>query len=206
VTEVTTLAILTPEPQTQEVFRWTTDNFLRAVELGLFPEDKRVELINGRVFMMVAPVPRHNYAVHTLHEALDRIYNRATGYHVREEKRLLLSDGRLPAPDLMVVRGQWSDFKTRDPRPGDVELVIEVSDTTRTMDTGEKALTYAQEGIPRYRVLDLNGRSLIEYSHPSTQEGRYQDHTEHQDENGKLPGIACHRGSSCPVGTNRPQP
>src|SRR5215470_17980025 len=75
-----------------------------------------------------------------------------------------------PEPDLIVLKRDLSEFQ-ENPRPGDVDLVVEIADTTLGFDRGIKARLYARAGIADYWVLDVNGRRMIVHRQP--QAGRY---------------------------------
>ena len=72
-----------------------------------------------------------------------------------------------PEPDAAVVRGNIDDYKRRHPGPGDVALVVEVSDTTYGDDSGEFLRQYAAAGIPLYWIVNIARRRIEVYSSPS---------------------------------------
>jgi Uma2 family endonuclease len=85
-----------------------------------------------------------------------------------------------PVPDLIVLRKDPSRF-TSDPRPEDLQLVLEIADTSLSFDLRVKAALYARAGVPEYWVLDVAGRRLVVHRDP--QSGRYADvvaYSEHE--------------------------
>lgn len=82
-----------------------------------------------------------------------------------------------PQPDLMVLRRPITSFLSQRPRATDVALLLEVSDTSLTFDTGIKARLYARAGIADYWVVDINARRLIVFRDPDG--GEYQTITDH---------------------------
>jgi Uma2 family endonuclease len=54
-----------------------------------------------------------------------------------------------------------------DPLPQETLLIIEVSDSTITFDSGEKAQLYAHAGIREYWIIDIQETSVIVHSDPS---------------------------------------
>ena len=76
-----------------------------------------------------------------------------------------------PEPDLIVLNRDLSHFRSTNPGPQDLHLVVEVADTTLTFDLTVKAALYARAGIVEYWVLDVSGRRLIVHRHP--QSGKY---------------------------------
>jgi hypothetical protein len=60
-----------------------------------------------------------------------------------------------------VLRGRYTNYATRLPRPGDVALLIEVSDTTYHRDRGPKWRRYAAASIPVYLIVRLKGPDTL---------------------------------------------
>ena len=77
-----------------------------------------------------------------------------------------------PQPDLMVLRSPITAYLERRPRPADVELLLEVADSTVGVDTVAKARLYARAGIADYWVVDVNARRLLVFREP--REGEYK--------------------------------
>src|SRR5947209_7069527 len=73
-----------------------------------------------------------------------------------------------PEPDLIVLNRDLSNFSSANPRPQDLHLVVEVSDTTLNFDLTIKTALYARAGIVEYWVLDVSGRRLIVHRDPQS--------------------------------------
>jgi Uma2 family endonuclease len=71
----------------------------------------------------------------------------------------------------MVLRTPNSELRAQA-RPEDLQLVIEVSDSTLVYDLTVKSGLYARAGIPEYWVLDLKSRRMM--VHRTPQAGHYQ--------------------------------
>jgi Uma2 family endonuclease len=71
-----------------------------------------------------------------------------------------------PEPDAIVLKPEFGGVRPELPRPSELALVVEVSDTTLTFDLTVKAGLYARAGITDYWVLDLNGRRMIVHREP----------------------------------------
>ena len=71
-----------------------------------------------------------------------------------------------PEPDIIVLNRGLSNFLAGNPRPEDLRLVVEISDSTLHFDTTSKAALYARAGIVEYWVLDVTGRRLIVHRNP----------------------------------------
>jgi len=85
-----------------------------------------------------------------------------------------------PVPDLIVLRQDQSLF-TANPRAQDLQLVVEIADTSLTFDLTVKAALYARAGVSEYWVLDVSDRRLVAHRNPRS--GRYADvaaYSEHE--------------------------
>jgi Uma2 family endonuclease len=71
-----------------------------------------------------------------------------------------------PEPDLAVVRGSHADYKRRHPRPSEVGLLIETSDSSLALDRTDKRPIYADARIPCYWIINLVDRQVEVYSEP----------------------------------------
>ena len=59
-----------------------------------------------------------------------------------------------PEPDITILNRPAGQLG-RNPGPGDIVLIVEVSDTTLDHDLGPKARLYARAGIQEYWVIDI---------------------------------------------------
>ena len=64
-----------------------------------------------------------------------------------------------PEPDLVVLSKPSREFQA-NPRPGDLRLVVEISDSTLGFDLTTKAELYARAGIVEYWVVDVAARAV----------------------------------------------
>jgi len=77
-----------------------------------------------------------------------------------------------PQPDLIALKYDVTTFRSTNPKPGDLHLVVEIADTTLAFDLKVKAALYARALIAEYWVLDVTRRRLIVHRKP--QAGRYE--------------------------------
>ena len=70
-----------------------------------------------------------------------------------------------PMPDFAVLKTRV-DMIHANPRPSDIHLVAEVSDSTVQFDRTTKARLYARAGIGEYWIIDINSRSVIVHRAP----------------------------------------
>lgn len=83
----------------------------------------------------------------------------------REEKPVHIAFDGEPVPDLMFTYQE--EYEGRHPFSEDVALLVEVADTSASSDLGEKALLYAQAGIPDYWVVLVNEPAIICHRMPT---------------------------------------
>jgi len=142
-------------PSTPQPMRWTSEQYHRMTELGWF-EDRRVELIGGEIIEMAAMNGPHFTGVWVTQKALLKVFKK--GYLVPAQLPLRLPDGSEPLPDIMVIEGNDHDFE--DALPTTALLVVEISDSSVTIDRDRKASLYAAAGIPEYWINNLPARQL----------------------------------------------
>ncbi len=135
-------------------YRFDVRQFRRMMAAGIF-DDQKVELVAGKIYVMT-DLPPHTFAVGRLFRALLAMLA-ADAWTVREEKPVLIGRFWAPKPDIAVLRGSDETYATRHPRPRDVALLAEVSDTTYYRDRGRKWRRYAAAGIPVYMIVRLKG-------------------------------------------------
>lgn len=142
-------------------------------ELGMLAPGERTELIAGQILLMTAKGTPHVTALQLLANALrDRLGDSAL---IRTQDPIQLDDFSEPEPDLAIVQGTVLDYADRHPRPQDVHLVVEISDSTLRQDCEVKDKLYALAGITDYWVLDVKNRQLHVFREPS--EAGYIRHT-----------------------------
>jgi Uma2 family endonuclease len=141
------------------------------IDAGVLTDDDPVELLEGILVFKMPKKPNHRLAVRLLTSAIDAML--PAGWHFQAQEPITLEDGE-PEPDGAVIRGQPRDYGQRHPGPGDVALVIEVSDTTLERDRGIKLRSYARAGIPVYWIIDLASRSIEVCSEPDIQAESYR--------------------------------
>ena len=132
---------------------FTVDEYHRMSDIGIFPEDKRFELIRGEILEMPVPKPPHSGRVNRLtHLFINRLGDLAT---VSIQNPSSIDDYSEPVPDVSVLKPRADFYSVNHPLPTDVLLVVEVSHTTHRFDTKIKAPLYAEAGIPEYWVINI---------------------------------------------------
>jgi Uma2 family endonuclease len=161
--------------------RWTTAEFDRLVTEGYIREGSGSYLWNGEIIEPMAENRPHRNAVANLCRLLLALAPQDT-WTVDQGTPIALRDGFKPQPDLVVLVGPRSRYRTRVPTPSDVSLLVEVSDSTYGDDRGEFLREYAVAGVPRYWIVNIPARRLEVYEVPQhSQSGSpwYRDRMDH---------------------------
>ncbi|HET8628406.1 MAG TPA: Uma2 family endonuclease [Thermomicrobiales bacterium] len=143
-------------------YRISAAEFARMGEAGVFPAERRLELVDGEVVEMSSIGPRHGNSVAS---ATDVLAGHLAGrWTLRVQSPLQLGPHDVPQPDLaLVTRRNYGDAH---PTAADALLVIEVADTSLLTDRRDKLPRYAAAGIPETWLLDLAGGRLERHSEP----------------------------------------
>ena len=151
--------------------RFTVSDYHRMADAGIFDEDSRVELIRGQIIDMAAIGAPHFGMVNRLTRLLPASIAGRGVLSVQNPVRL--DDGSEPQPDVAILKPRADDYETATPGPGDVLLLIEVSDSTLRYDRNVKIPLYAESGVSECWLVDLAGRAVEVYRRPVG--GRYAE-------------------------------
>jgi Uma2 family endonuclease len=159
---------------------WTEEEFDLLIESGIIREGSSTYLWDGRIIEPMVEDNPHFNAVDSLRDILkDRLP--AAEWSIRQNGAIDLAKGYRPQPDLTVIRGPRSGFKARGkrPKPADVGLLVEVSDSTYYYDSGEFLRKYAEAGIACYWIVHIPARRIEVYSDPDADARTYRDRKEY---------------------------
>lgn len=151
-------------------FKFSVAEYYALAQAGILGADVRVELIDGEIVNMSPINPQHASQVDKL-AAL--FFNRLPGRAmVRQQNPVRLSDDSEPQPDVALVLPEADRYKKAHPKPSEVLLIVEVSDTTLNYDRGTKVPLYARAGIPEVWLVSLSDNRLEVYRHPEDRDYR----------------------------------
>lgn len=120
---------------------------------GIFHEDDRIELIDGKVVEMAAAGSRHIAVVRRLNRILSgRVGARAL---LSIQDFILIGEKSLLEPDVALIAPRSDDYETVRTTAADILLLIEVADSSLDYDRLVKEPVYAAAGIPEYWLVDL---------------------------------------------------
>ena len=152
--------------ETTMLKHWTVLEYRRMSELGILNPDERTELISGQILFMAAKGTPHVLALRLLAVALDSLLINQP-FFVSTQDPIQLDNFSQPEPDLAIVRGTALDYADRHPNSDDIELIVEVADSTLRHDCEIKDKLYAQAGIEDYWVVDVKNRQLHVFRNPT---------------------------------------
>ncbi len=156
------------QPQPRRL-RFTVDEYYKMVELGMLKDYEKAEIIEGELIQKMAIGDRHAFIVDTLTKFF--IKNVSDDVLVRAQNPVRLSDYDESEPDLALADLNKFDGK-RHPRPEEVILLVEVSDSTVKYDRNKKLPLYAEAAIPEVWVVNLPNEIVEVHTQPSV--GLYQ--------------------------------
>jgi Uma2 family endonuclease len=142
--------------------RLGVERYEAMIDSGLFTDDDRFELIEGTLVKKMTKGRGHSAGSVKCRLTIERLL--PAGWHVRTEMPVRIPTREsMPEPDVSVARGVADDYLDLDPGPGEVALVVEVSDSTLA---GDRALaaTYIGGGIPVYWLVNLRDRQVEVYT------------------------------------------
>ena len=153
---------------------WTLEQYHRAIEAGFLPDDPSVELIDGFIVHkdrakagedLMTIGDRHRVAVVRVGQLAARFEK--LGCFLQTQQPISLPPKDEPEPDAAIVRGSIDDYLDHPPTAADVICVVEVADSSLSIDLGAKLAAYARAGIPQYVVVDLVNNRVVTHEQPA---------------------------------------
>jgi Uma2 family endonuclease len=152
--------------------RFTIHDYHRMGEVGIFDEDDRVELLDGEIVDMSPIGSRHTGGVNRLVAVFTRRFGRRAVVSVQNP--IVLDDFSEPQPDLTLLAPRSDFYESAHPRPADVLLTIEVSDSRISYDRSVKLRLYARKHIRELWLIDVKGGTVDVYRRPTA--SGYREH------------------------------
>ena len=143
----------------------TVADYDRMIEAGIYTENDRIELINGRIVEIMPKGPKHTSANSRIVRFLIRLFDEKV--IVRNQDPIILDDFSEPEPDIVLAAWDDKEYSENHPTPPDILLVMEISDTTLAYDREDKARAYSRSGIQQYLLLNLQNETVEDYREPS---------------------------------------
>ncbi|MEA2870624.1 MAG: hypothetical protein QOH67_600 [Hyphomicrobiales bacterium] len=141
---------------------FTVEDVRRMIEAGIIREDERFELIEGEI-VPVSPS-------HDPHERIKSALILAIAPRLPEDlwlgvqSSIYLTERTFVEPDLCIYDQKLPLADVKGP---DLQLVIEVADSTLAFDLGPKAKLYASFGVRELWVINANTRVTTVHTGPT---------------------------------------
>lgn len=146
---------------------WTREDCRKLEGMGILPE--RWELVQGEIISKMGTNLPHSMIAQRIFTWLINVFPTdcilpTCSIDVAPEDNPTSE----PEPDITILNRPAAQLG-RNPGPGDIVLIVEVSDTTLDHDLGPKAKLYAHAGIQEYWVIDIRGRRIHQHRQPNAE-------------------------------------
>jgi len=146
--------------------RWTRAEYDALSACGVL-HDEKLELLEGELISKMGKKRPHVISLRRLMYWLARVFGEVL---VSPETPIDVAPADNPTnqlePDIVVLKRDLDVLTSGNPRPEDLQLVVEISETTPAFDLTTKAALYARAGIIENWVLDIPGRRMIVHRDP----------------------------------------
>lgn len=143
------------------------DNFYTSEDYWNLPEGERAELIDGKLYDMAPPTPRHQELVSEFTQVIGQYIKSHKGnckvYPAPFAVNLNADDKTYVEPDISVIcdKNKLTDRGCS----GAPDFIIEiVSPSSRKMDYGKKMILYSDAGVREYWIVDPMKERTTVYS------------------------------------------
>ena len=144
--------------------KFTVAEYYRMAEVGILHTGERVELIDG-VIVEMAPIGKaHASGVKKANRLFSQGLERQITVGVQDP--VDLGTYAELQPDLSILRFREDAYARFHPRPEDILLIIEVSDSTLAHDREVKVAIYGRAGVPETWIVNLAEDSLERFWEP----------------------------------------
>lgn len=145
------------------IWRMSVEQYHAMIQAGILTDDDPIELLEGWLVQKMSKNPRHRAVTLLARRALERLLG--AGWYADSQEPITTMDSE-PEPDIVVVRGDTTDYLDRHPGPEETALVVEIADATLRRDRGIKKRIYARAGIPVYWLVNLVEQTITLYGEP----------------------------------------
>jgi Uma2 family endonuclease len=148
---------------------FTVEEYYRLAQVGILRDGDRVELIEGEIIQMTPIGIKHSACVIRLIRLFSELFSKFAV--INAQNAIQLNDRNEPEPDLSLLRLNEDLYYYHKPRPEDIYLIVEVSDSSLIYDRKEKLPVYAWANIPEVWIVNLIESGLEVYREPT--QGKY---------------------------------
>jgi len=140
---------------------FSVKDYYRMAETGVLRPDARVELLDGEIIDKSPIGPFHGGVVNRLTRLFTLLSKNR--WLLSPQNALRLDDHSEPEPDAMLLKPEPHDYTNRHPQPEDVFLLVEVSDSSLTIDVEKKLPLYGRAGVAEVWIVNLEEGVLEAY-------------------------------------------
>ena len=148
-----------------ELYQLSVEQYHAIGRLGILAPEDCVELLEGILVRKMTKNDPHIAAARRCRRAIEPLL--PTGRFYESEQPVVLADSE-PEPDGVVIVGSPFDAWLIKPHPLDIDLIIEVSETSLTLDRTFKLRSYARAGIVCYWIINLIDRQIEVHTQPDS--------------------------------------
>ena len=162
----------------------TRSEYYKMAEVGIIKPEDKVELLDGIIYLKypnqngyksngMSPIKSQHAGVVTW---LNNVFASLLGgkaFFIAQNP-VVLNDNSEPEPDFMVLESSSDFYRNYHPKPKNIYLLIEVSDSTLRRDKNQKLKAYAKSNIAEYWVINLVDNCVEVFKQPKN--GQYKSH------------------------------
>jgi len=147
-------------------YRFTVEEYHRIGEVGILPEDSRIELIAGEIVVREPIGSQHAGTVNRLNRLWTLRLGERAVVQIQNPIELPREDSE-PQPDVTLLRPRADFYTGAHPLAADVLLLIEVADSSLAVDRRVRLPLYARAAIHEAWLLDLTAERVEVYRAPT---------------------------------------
>ena len=160
------ILLLHPEVDGPERRPFTNAEYHALAWAGILAPDERVQLVAGDIIVMSPVGNRHAACVAFMGDEFSVLRQTPGRARIRSQSPLVMPDNSEPEPDAMLLAWREDGYAFRHPRPEDVLLLVEVSDSTLRYDRDVKLSLYAMAGVPEVWLVNLREDWIESHTEP----------------------------------------
>lgn len=144
----------------------TVKEYDSMIENGVFDENDQIELLNGVIIEKMPKGTKHS----SINDRVARVFYRNfdNDIIIRNQNPIWLDDFSEPEPDIVLAIPKEDEYENSHPRPNEILLILEISDTTLAYDRNTKGEVYGRAGIQQYVLLNVQDNTIEDYREPNS--------------------------------------
>ncbi len=153
------------EKYTGKPYRISVEIYDEMIEHGILDENDNVELLNGRIIEKMPKGTKHS----SYNDVITRFFykNLDENCVIRNQNPIWLDESTEPEPDVVLAKLPREKYLENHPKPEDILLLIEISDSTLYVDRNVKSMSYSRAGILQYLIVNVENKTVEDYQNPT---------------------------------------